>query len=47
MILKDVKDKIMKDVMKNDLKLLKDIAKEVKRKVEIDFKHKGNLRIKT
>jgi shikimate kinase len=47
MILKDVKDKIMKDVMKNDLKLLKDIAKEVKRKVEIDFKHKGNLRIRT
>ena len=47
MILKDVKDKIMKDVMKNDLKLLKDIAKEVKRKVEIDFKHKGRLRIRT
>ena len=46
-ILSDIKDKLMKDVMKNDLKLLKDIAKEVKRKVEIDFKHKGNLRIKT
>lgn len=46
MILKDVKDKLMKDVMKNDLKLLKDIASEVKRKVEIDFKHKGNLRIR-
>lgn len=47
MILKDVKDKLMKDVMKNDLRLLKDIASEVKRKVEIDFKHKGRLRIKT
>ncbi len=47
MILRDVKDKLMKDVMKNDLSLLKDIAKEVKRKVEIDFKHKGRLRIKT
>ena len=47
MILKDVKDKLMKDVMKNDLSFLKDIAKEVKRKVEIDFKHKGRLRIKT
>jgi shikimate kinase len=46
-ILKDVKDKLMKDVMKNDLRLLKDIASEVKRKVEIDFKHKGRLRIKT
>ena len=47
MILKDVKDKLMKDVMKNDLKDLKDIASKVKRKVEIDFKHKGRLRIKT
>ena len=36
MILKDVKDKLMKDVMKNDLKDLKDIASKVKRKVEID-----------
>ena len=45
--LKDVKDKLMKDVMKNDLKDLKDIASKVKRKVEIDFKHKGRLRIKT
>lgn len=47
MILKDVKDKLMKDVMKNDLKDLKDIASKVKRKVEIDFKHKGRLRIRT
>jgi len=47
MILKDVKAKLMKDVMKNDLRLLKDIAAEVKRKVEIDFKHKGRLRIRT
>ena len=46
-ILKDVKAKLMKDVMKNDLSLLKDIAAEVKRKVEIDFKHKGRLRIRT
>ena len=47
MILKNVKDKLMKDVMKNDLKDLKDIAAKVKRKVEIDFKHKGRLRIRT
>lgn len=47
LILKDVKDKLMKDVMRSDLKDLKDIAALVKKKVEIDFKHKGRLRIRT
>ena len=46
-ILKDVKDKLMSDVLRSNLKDLKDVAKLVKRDVEIDFKHKGNLRLKT
>jgi hypothetical protein len=45
-ILKDVKDKLMKDVQRKDVKTINDIAAIVKKKVELDFKHKGYLRLK-
>jgi shikimate kinase len=46
MILKDVKDKLMQDVQRKDVKMINDIAAIIKKKVELDFKHKGYLRLK-
>jgi shikimate kinase len=46
MILKDVKDKLMQDVQHKDVKMINDIAAIIKKKVELDFKHKGYLRLK-
>ena len=45
-ILKDVKNKLMQDVQRKDVKTINDIAAIVKKKVELDFKHKGYLRLK-
>jgi len=45
-ILKDVKNKLMQDVQRKDIKTINDIAAIVRKKVELDFKHKGYLRLK-
>lgn len=45
-ILKDVKNKLSLDVKRKDVKMVNDIAGIVKKKVELDLKHKGYLRLK-
>jgi shikimate kinase len=46
LILKDLKNRLSQDVRRKDVKLVNDIAGIVKKKVELDFKHKGYLRLK-
>ncbi len=45
-LLKDLKDKLMKEIKRNNFKNADNIAKLVKKTIEKDFKHKGYVRVK-